>query len=90
MLVLKRKPDQKILIGDITITVTRCNHKWVQIGIDAPEGVSIERPDRRSNVGDDRASESDEPGDAIEHRGGESAARTGEVKSGNRTTKGDE
>ena len=44
MLVLTRKPGEKIHVGDnITITVTEVKGNKVRIGIDAPEEVSIFR-----------------------------------------------
>jgi carbon storage regulator len=44
MLVLTRKADQKIHIGEnITITVVKVKGNSVQLGIDAPEGVRILR-----------------------------------------------
>ncbi|WIB65596.1 carbon storage regulator CsrA [Curtobacterium sp. MCBD17_040] len=44
MLVLKRKPGEKILIGDdIVITVLDARGDGVRIGIDAPQGVRILR-----------------------------------------------
>jgi carbon storage regulator len=46
MLVLSRTVDEKILIGDdITITVVRVSGDKVRIGIDAPAGVKIMRPE---------------------------------------------
>ena len=44
MLVLSRKPGEKILIGDkISITVVRIAPGIVRIGIDAPDGLPILR-----------------------------------------------
>ena len=44
MLVLSRKPGEKILIGDnISITVVRIAPGVVRIGVDAPEGLPILR-----------------------------------------------
>jgi carbon storage regulator len=44
MLVLSRKPGEKILIGDkISITVVRIAPGVVRIGIDAPDGLPILR-----------------------------------------------
>jgi carbon storage regulator len=44
MLVLTRKPQEKIHVGeDITITVVRVQGQSVRIGIDAPSHVSIRR-----------------------------------------------
>ena len=44
MLVLSRKPGEKILIGDkISITVVRIAPGIVRIGIEAPDGLPILR-----------------------------------------------
>lgn len=44
MLVLSRKEDDKIIIGEnIVITVVELNRGRVKIGIDAPENVEIQR-----------------------------------------------
>ena len=44
MLVLTRKPGEKILIGDdIVITVLDARGESVRIGIDAPRGIKIQR-----------------------------------------------
>lgn len=46
MLVLSRKPGDKILIGeDIVITVVRLGPNTVKIGIDAPKTTLILRPE---------------------------------------------
>lgn len=52
MLVITRKPGQKIIIDDkITITLTRIKGKEVRIAIDAPPDVRIEREERVENRG---------------------------------------
>lgn len=44
MLVLTRKVKERILIdGGITITVTAINGNKVQLGIEAPKGVGVNR-----------------------------------------------
>lgn len=44
MLVLTRKPNEQIMIGDqVTITVTRIKGNTIQLGIDAPKDVKILR-----------------------------------------------
>ncbi len=44
MLVLSRKKNQKIIIGnDIAITVLQINGSHVTLGIDAPDGVLVMR-----------------------------------------------
>lgn len=44
MLVLSRKPGQKILIGDnIVLTIVRIGPNTVRIGIDAPKEMAIVR-----------------------------------------------
>lgn len=44
MLVLSRKPEEKIVIGDsITVTVLQVKNGKVKLGIDAPEEVGVHR-----------------------------------------------
>jgi carbon storage regulator CsrA len=44
MLVLSRKPGEKILIGrDITVTVLEAKGNRIRIGIDAPEQIPVVR-----------------------------------------------
>jgi carbon storage regulator len=44
VLVLTRKPGEKILIGDnIVITILESRGDGVRVGIDAPRGISIQR-----------------------------------------------
>lgn len=44
MLVLSRRPCERIRIGDnITITIVRIGPNTVRLGIDAPRGVNIVR-----------------------------------------------
>jgi carbon storage regulator len=44
MLVLSRKPGEKILIGDnVTITIVRIGPNTVRLGIDAPREMNIVR-----------------------------------------------
>lgn len=44
MLVLGRKPSEKICIGDeIVVTVVRVGNNCVRLGIEAPQGVNIRR-----------------------------------------------
>ena len=46
MLVLSRSVNEQILIGeDIVITVARISGDRVRIGIDAPKGLNIVRPE---------------------------------------------
>lgn len=53
MLVLSRKKDEQIHIGDdIVVTVVRSGRNVVSIGVDAPREVQISRPEaveRRTN-----------------------------------------
>lgn len=43
MLVLSRKSDEEILIGDVVVKVLRVRGRVVQIGIDAPRDIPIQR-----------------------------------------------
>ena len=44
MLVLTRKPDERVLIGDdIVVTILDARGDGVRIGIDAPRGIRIQR-----------------------------------------------
>lgn len=44
MLILRRKKDESILIGDnIRITIVECGSEGVRIAIDAPKQISILR-----------------------------------------------
>ena len=46
MLVLSRKPGEKILIGDsITVTIVRIGPNTVRIGIEAPRDINVARGD---------------------------------------------
>lgn len=48
MLVLTRKKDEKILIGDdIEILVISCGNGKVKLGIDAPKNVPVDREEVR-------------------------------------------
>lgn len=46
MLVLSRKRFEKIVIGNVTITVTKIRGNTVQIGVDAPKDIKIERVEK--------------------------------------------
>lgn len=51
MLVLSRKPGEKILIGpDITIRVVRIGPNNVRLGIEAPRDVNIVREEVRAEI----------------------------------------
>ena len=44
MLVIERKPDQRIMIGeDIVITICRVEFDRVKVGIEAPADVRVDR-----------------------------------------------
>ena len=44
MLILSRKPNESLVIGDeVTITVLSIKGKQVRLGIDAPKDVSVHR-----------------------------------------------
>ena len=68
MLVLSRKPGERIIIGDdITVTVVRIGPNTVRLGIDAPAHLNIVREELILN-----AETIGLPG--LEDRGGESHA----------------
>lgn len=51
MLVLSRKPGERIRIGDdIAVTVVRIGPNTVRIGIDAPRDMSILREELQNSV----------------------------------------
>ena len=51
MLVLSRKPGERILIGDnVTVTIVRIGPNNVRIGIDAPREMNIVREELCSDV----------------------------------------
>ncbi len=43
MLVLSRKDNERIVVGDVTVTVVKIDGDRVRIGIEAPKDVSIRR-----------------------------------------------
>lgn len=50
MLILSRRKDQKIIIGDnITIVVVEIKDGKVRLGIEAPENISIDREEIRKS-----------------------------------------
>ena len=56
MLVLTRKQNEKIQIGDnITITVIRTKGKAVRLGIDAPKNINVLRGELVFDAGKDAA-----------------------------------
>lgn len=60
MLILSRRTDESIVIGDeVTITILSVKGKQVRIGINAPADVSVHREEiyQRIQDGDEDASE---------------------------------
>ena len=52
MLVLSRKPGEKILIGDnVTVTIVRIGPNTVRIGIEAPRDMNIVREELCEHAG---------------------------------------
>ncbi|MEM9368019.1 MAG: carbon storage regulator [Planctomycetota bacterium] len=69
MLVLTRKPDEKILIGDdIQITIVKVRGNQVRIGINAPDEVRVMRgelepkPEKRPQLRGNRLAAAPDPG----------------------------
>jgi carbon storage regulator len=51
MLVLSRKPGERIMIGnDVTVTIVRIGPNTVRLGIDAPSHLNIVREELVSDV----------------------------------------
>ncbi len=51
MLVLSRKPGERILIGnDVTVTVVRVGPNTVRLGIEAPAHLNIVREELCANI----------------------------------------
>lgn len=62
MLVLTRKTDEKILIGeDIVITVIEMRNDSVRIGIEAPRAVKVHRAEVVDAVSQENRSAADSP-----------------------------
>lgn len=57
MLVLERKTNEQVIVGDyeLTITVTRISDGRVHLGFEAPDHVKIERPERLTSDGNSKA-----------------------------------
>jgi len=54
MLVLKRKKDESIMIGEnIKITVLQCDDGNVKIGIEAPQNIKIHREEILTEIIDE-------------------------------------
>lgn len=50
MLVLSRKPGERIMIGDeVTVTIVRIGPNNVRIGIEAPRSMNIVREELQNN-----------------------------------------
>ena len=43
MLVLSRKPGERVMVGDVVVTVVRIGPNTVRLGIDAPGHMNIVR-----------------------------------------------
>ena len=66
MLVLTRKPDQSIMIGnDIEITVLEVRGEQVRIGIRAPRSVSVHRKEVFEQIRLENEKATETPADAL-------------------------
>ena len=66
MLVLTRKKEQMIQIGDdIIVKVIRTGRNQVKIGIDAPDDTRILRSEVAATITDEESEEAEEPEFAI-------------------------
>jgi carbon storage regulator len=54
MLVLSRKKEEKIVVGNITITVVSIRLGSVKLGIDAPKDIPIQREEIRESYSEER------------------------------------
>jgi carbon storage regulator len=67
MLVLSRKPGEKIQVGDhITITVVRIGPNTVRLGISAPKDLKVVRDELIKAIGGDVVAANSQPGDHVE------------------------
>lgn len=62
MLVLSRKKNERIKIGDVEIVIVRINGERVRIGIDAPPGVPIVRGELEQIGGEPENDNDNRPG----------------------------
>ena len=66
MLVLTRKPDQSIMVGnDIEITVLEVRGEQVRIGIRAPRSVAVHRKEVFDQIRQENANAAEAPTDAL-------------------------
>jgi carbon storage regulator len=70
MLVLSRKPGEKVVIGDVvTLTLLSCNNGRIRLAIAAPEEIRILRGellDRQEKIGQGTSRCSEGPSTSIE------------------------
>ena len=60
MLVLSRKPGERILIGeDVAVTIVRIGPNTVRVGVDAPRGMSIVREELTLRIDTDESTEAE-------------------------------
>ncbi len=78
MLVLTRKAQQRIQVGDnITITIVRVKGQSVRVGIEAPHDVRVIRGELQFDDGSHKAAESQEPQASMVHAESVNLPRTG-------------
>jgi carbon storage regulator len=67
MLVLSRKPGEKLMIGDnIVVTILSVQGPKVKVGLEAPQGVSIRREELRPLAGQQEANSTEGPSLPVE------------------------
>jgi carbon storage regulator len=78
MLVLSRKKDESIVIGeDVVVTVVEIRGDKVRLGVQAPREVSVHRREIYEKIKRSAPSEGGPPSEAQKETGGETRKETG-------------